>query len=269
MTLNIIAEIGASHAKDLERAQMLCVSAMEGGATWVKLQTYTPDTISHKGAGVCPSGPWKGRPLYDLYDEAHMPRDMQDALIVWLNGAGIPWFSTPFSPEDVAWLEDRACPMYKISSFDRVNLPLLKAVHATGKKVIASDGMLAGSKWRGVCDVILRCVSEYPAHPKHYGLAKPPKTKKWGISDHTMTSLLGVVAIGQGATWIEKHIKINEDTTTPDSSFAIDCSEFLRQTTMWRMADEIRHSKERPKSPLTGVMPKFIYVGDKKQWRRS
>jgi len=262
--LNIIAEIGASHGHDLERAQMLAVSAMEGGADWVKLQTYTPDTISHKGAGVCPDGPWKGRPLYDLYQEAHMPREMQEAFIAWMKKAEIPWFSTPFSPEDVAWLEERDCPMYKISSFDRVNSPLIKAAMRTKKRIIASDGM-----GNAVGDIILRCVSQYPAHPKDYGLAKPPNSKAWGVSDHTKSSLLGVVAVAAGATWIEKHIKINEDTTTPDSAFAIECGEFLRQTTAWRMADEIIHSKQRPKSGLAGVMPKEIEIDGKKVWRRG
>jgi len=261
--LNIIAEIGASHAKDYKAAQALCVAAMEGGADWVKLQTYTPDTISHKGAGLCPSGPWKGRPLYEIYEEAHMSREMQDELITWMKKAKIPWFSTPFSPEDVAWLEERECPMYKISSFDRDNTPLWAAILATDKRTIVSDGM--GDVRAGV---VLRCVSEYPANPVDYGLANRP-VGEWGISDHTMSSMLGVVAIGKGATWIEKHIKLNGDEVTPDAGFAADCTSFARQCATWRAAYEIATSTKHAKSSLAGIVPQPVMVDGKKVWRRG
>jgi sialic acid synthase SpsE len=264
MPLNIIAEIGASHGKALHRSIILCTEAIKAGANWVKLQTYTPDTISHKDAGVCPDGPWKGRSLYELYDEAHMPRDLQGKLIECLNDRGVPWFSTPFSLEDLAWLEERGCPMYKLSSFDWDNEPLAEALRKTGKRVIASDGI-----GRPFADVILRCVSEYPAAPLDYGLGAFWPHQEWGVSDHTMTSTLGMVAIGKGATWIEKHIKLNGDTVTADSGFALDCTEFHGQCRDWHDAYAIATSTRRPEPKLKAIVPRPIEIDGKTVWRRG
>ncbi len=268
MPLNIIAEIGASHGKDLDAAKALCLGARYAGADWIKLQTYTPETISHKGAGVCPSGPWQGKPLYELYEAAHMPREMQAALIDWLASTNTPWFSTPFSVEDVAWLEERKCPMYKLSSFDRANGPLIKALDATRKRLISSDGM-----GQHTGHISLRCVSEYPASPLDYGLAAIGSdsdwASEWGISDHTPSSILGAVAIGKGATWIEKHIKLNGDTVTADSGFALDCDEFHKQCRTWRAAYDIATSTQRPVPALKAIMPHPVEVDGKTVWRRG
>lgn len=265
MPLQIVAELGASHGQDLERAKRLCVSAFKAGADWVKLQTFTPDTISFPGAGVCPSGPWKGCDLYDLYRKAHMPRDMQDKLIAWMEDRGIPWFSTPFSAADVAWLEKRDCPMYKVSSFDAKNPELAKAIRKTGKKIIASDGL---GSWAGA-DVHLRCVSNYPADPLDYALPDMRRiTGPWGISDHTHECMLGIVAISMGATMIEKHIKEQGDTTTPDSAFAITPVELAEEIALWRRAHAIATSSKRSVVPLSGIAPREVTIKGKKVWRR-
>ena len=153
--------------------------------------------------------------------------------------------------------------MYKVSSFDRKNKPLINAVIRTKKRIIASDGM-----GNAVGDVILRCVSQYPAYPKDYGLAKPPDSTEWGISDHTMSSMLGVVAIGKGATWIEKHIKLNGDEVTPDAGFAADCTSFARQCATWHAAYEIATSTKHAKSSLAGIVPQLVVVDGKPLWRR-
>lgn len=265
MSLQIVAELGASHGQNLDRAKHLCVGAFKAGADWVKLQTFTPDSISFPGAGVCPAGPWKGRDLYDLYRESHMPRKMQDELIQWMQGNHMHWFSTPFSADDVAWLEERDCPVYKVSSFDAKNVELAKAVRKTGKKIIASDGLGHWAK----ADVRLRCVSNYPADPLDYALSEMSGARMpWGISDHTHECLLGIVAISMGATMIEKHIKADGDTTTPDSSFAITPGELGEEIMLWRRAYEIATSDRRRYAPLEQIRPREVTIKGKKVWRR-
>lgn len=264
MSLTIIAEIGASHGKDLERTKRLCTDAIRAGADMVKLQTYTPDSISHRNAGICPSGPWAGRSLYDLYQEAHMPLEMQDELIQWLKDSHIRWLSTPFSVEDFNWLEERGCPTYKISSFDRENQPLWHAISQTKKPVIASDGM--GDVQ---ADVVLRCVSAYPADPHAYALGSFAPMGAWGISDHTLDAMLGVVAVAQGATVIEKHIKCEGDTATPDSSFALTPAQFCEQITAWRTAYSIATSAMRSIPSLADIMPRPVMIDGKELWRRG
>lgn len=265
MPLEVVAELGASHGQDIDRAKRLCVNARKAGADWVKIQTMTPDTISFPGAGVCPSGPWKGRDLYDLYRESHMPRDMQDELIRFMKDQDIPWFSTPFSADDVAWLEERDCPMYKVSSFDAKNPELAKAVRKTGKKIIASDGLGHWAK----ADVHLRCVSNYPADPLDYALHDMRGTHgPWGISDHTHECMLGIAAVSMGATMIEKHIKEDGDTTTPDSIFAITPRELAEEIMLWRRAYEIATSDKRRYAPLEKIRPREVMIRGEKVWRR-
>ncbi len=268
MSVEIVAEIGASHGQDLAKAKRLCVMAMEAGADAVKLQTYTADSISFRGAGLCPSGPWQGRPLYDLYEEAHMPRDMQHELIDFLKLQRIPWFSTPFSPEDVTWLADRGCPRYKVSSFDVRNDPLLAAIKANcvNGKVVASDGMdrLRAMSAAGAFGVVLRCVSEYPAYAEMYGLRHPPRDP-WGISDHTTGSTLGCIAIAKGAVMIERHIKEDGDDATPDAAFATPVSQFQTCVRAWKEAEAIARSNIEHVPLLRQIMPRPQADG---QWRR-
>ncbi len=269
MKVEIIAEIGASHGQNLDTAKKLCVQAMEAGADAVKLQTYTPDTISFPDAGICPSGPWQGRKLYDLYREAHMPRDMQHDLIAFLTIQKIPWFSTPFSPEDVSWLVDHGCPRYKLSSFDVHNLPLIEAIAATGKPRIASDGMdrvYAGAA-AGAHGIVLRCVSNYPAYANDYGLADPPRAP-WGISDHSTGDTVGIVAMAKGASMIERHIKLDDDHATPDHAFATPLCQFRVLVHRWREVLTVAQSRISIVPFLRAIMPRPVTIDGKTAWRR-
>lgn len=271
MTVEIVAEIGASHGQDLARAKRLCRGAIDAGADSVKLQTYTPDTISFPAAGVCPSGPWQGRPLYDLYREAHMPRPMQADLIRWLDVSGIRWFSTPFSPEDVAWLEGMGCQRYKISSFDVENAPLVDAVLGTGKPVVVSDGCSATVAMevalRARESTLLRCVSAYPAHPEDYALDDAVRGS-WGISDHTHGCELGIVAIGMGARMIEKHVRDNDDDQTADADFATPLCLWHTLTAAWRRAERIRDARGRKDPDLAAIRPRPVTIDGRTVWRR-
>lgn len=269
----IVAEIGASHQQNLDKAKLL-VRAAYGcgpyacGPDWIKLQTYTPDSISFRGAGMCPDGPWKGQPLYEIYDKAHMPRDMQRELIAMMNADGIRWFSTPFSPEDVQFLEDMRCPMYKVSSFDSENVPLVEAIRSTRRPVIFSDGMRTGLSLCRPGDTILRCVSEYPARPESYGLGARPGSTSWGVSDHTADDILGVVAIVMGASMIEKHVRLDSDNQSPDSKFATGLTEFSRQVCRWRDAELVAKADKLTVPSISAIMPRPVEIGGKTVWRR-
>lgn len=265
--IDIVAEIGASHGQNLSRAKALVEGAVIAGATTIKLQTYTPDTISFPGSGICPAGPWKGRPLYELYQRAYMPRAMQEALIDWMNANEVDWFSTPFSPEDVDWLEEMGCSRYKISSFDVNNWPLVRAVQRTGALVILSDGMDRNITAE-IDEIVLRCVSQYPAEPEDYGLMNPPGYPHWGISDHTEGAMLGAIAIAMGAIMIEKHIKLDGDDSTEDSKFATPISKLKLDIECWRSIEKIANSTRNPKAELGAIMPREINLNGKRVFRR-
>lgn len=270
MNLEIVAEIGASHCQDLDLAKRLCRQARDAGADWVKIQTYTPDTITFRGSGVCGFGPWRGRTLYDLYTETHMPRDMQEQLILWMLNEGIPWFSTPFSYEDVRWLEERGCPRYKISSFDAANREVGEAVVATGKYWIISDGLRSDLMSYSSADMILRCSSAYPAYPIHYGLGNVHRLrngKPWGVSDHTQSATLGVVAIGMGARMIEAHVA--EDGRGADAAFARSPEQFREHVRAWRAAEATAGATEHVSDDGAGaILPKPVQIGARTLWRR-
>lgn len=266
--MTVVAEIGASHGHSLEACARLIQQVRSAGADYIKLQTYTPDTISFPGAGICPSGPWKGQNLYDLYAKAHMPRDLQHKLITWMDQEEIPWFSTPFSPEDVDFLEEHECPQYKVSSYDVFNKPLLAAVRSTGKPVVISDGMMRkGLPTFTAPTTVLRCVSDYPADEEDYGLGQIHYAA-WGVSDHTTSSVLGAVAAIYGAQMIEKHVRLAEDTTGPDAGFAIDPDRLEMCVAMWRQVERIATSTREPERPLADIMPRPLQIDGRRVWRR-
>ncbi len=269
MSVEIVAEIGASHGQNLDTAKRLVVAAQDAGADAIKLQTYTPDTISFPGAGLCPSGPWRNRPLYDLYKEAAMSREMQEKLIAFCIIQQMPWFSTPFSPDDVDWLEAHGCPRYKVSSFDVCNDPLIDALKATKKPRIASDGMdrTRAMSAAGATGIVLRCVSDYPAYAGSYGLGDPPRGP-WGISDHTTNPTLGVIAIAKGAVMIERHIKLDGDEITPDSSFATPARQFENCIHEWSEAEALAGSREHVVPLLKQIMPRPVTINGRVVWRR-
>jgi pseudaminic acid synthase len=241
----VIAEMSANHHQDFEQAAAIVRAAKEAGADAVKLQTYTPDTMTldlrtpvfQIGAGTL----WEGRNLYDLYGEACTPWDWQPRLKQLAESLGLHCFSTPFDTTSVEFLEAMGVPAHKIASFELVDLPLIRRVAQTGKPVIMSTGMgsleeigEAVEAFRGAGGTqlaLLKCTSAYPSEPEDMNLCTIPDLANRfgvpvGLSDHTLDITVPVAASALGACIIEKHLTLSRSTPGPDSKFSLEPSEF-------------------------------------------
>jgi N-acetylneuraminate synthase len=239
----IVAELSANHGGTLERALAVVEAAKAAGADAVKLQTYTPDTmtIDHDGPDFCISGGlWNGRRLYELYGEAHTPWDWHEALFVRGRELGITVFSTPFDDSAVALLEKLGAPAYKIASFELVDLPLIRRVAVSGKPTIISTGM---AMWDEIAQavetfrsaggrdlVLLHCVSSYPTPIEQSNLRRIPRLAAEfdcavGLSDHTLGTNAAIVSVALGACLIEKHFTLCRADGGPDSAFSLEPNE--------------------------------------------
>lgn len=236
----IIAEMSANHNGNIEKAMDIIRVAKASGANAIKLQTYKPDTItlnSNTSDFQINGGPWDGRTLYELYEEAHMPWDWHKPLFDLANEVGITIFSSPFDDTAVDLLEELNAPAYKIASFEAVDLPLIKYAASTGKPLIISTGLVDNDEIQeaieaaheGGCSelAILHCVSEYPAPAADYNLRSIPETSKQynivsGLSDHTLGNTTAIAAIALGASIIEKHITLDRKSGGVDDSFSIE-----------------------------------------------
>lgn len=239
----IIAELSANHNGRLETALRIVEEAKKAGADAVKLQTYTPDTITLNGDSEdfkIRSGPWEGRTLYELYDEAHMPWHWHKPLFEHAKKTGITIFSSPFDNTAVDLLEDLNAPAYKIASFEVVDLPLIKYVAGTGKPLIISTGMADVDEIQEAVDAardggcrelaILHCVSGYPASPAEYNLRTIPDLIArfglvTGLSDHTLDNTTAIASIAMGASIIEKHFTLDRQGGGPDDGFSLEPDE--------------------------------------------
>lgn len=235
----IIAEVSANHGGSIQRAKDTILAAKAAGADAVKIQTYTPDTMtldSKKPDFLISNGLWKGCNLYELYKEAYTPFEWHQQLFNFAKKHGVILFSTPFDETAVDLLYSLDAPAFKIASFEITDLPLIEYAASKGKPMLISTGMsdvgeisdaLECCYKNGNRDVLLfHCISEYPADIRsaHLGdvsyLANHFKVEV-GLSDHTMTNMAALLAVAQGASAIEKHFKIDESVCGPDSSFSI------------------------------------------------
>lgn len=252
----LIAEMSANHNQDFLRAKEIVHAAAENGADAVKVQTYTPDTITidHDGEGfvIGEGSLWEKRKLYHLYSEASMPWEWQPRLKEEADKLGIALFSSPFDSSAVDFLEDVDMPAYKVASFEVVDIPLLQRIAATGKPVIMSTGMatlgeieeavrtLRADNVKGLA--LLHCVSAYPALPKSMNLRRIPHLAETfglptGLSDHTLGIAAAVASVALGACIIEKHLTLSRKDGGPDASFSLEPSEFRI------MADAVREAE--------------------------
>jgi len=241
----IVAEVSANHNGDLERAIEIVRAAKRAGADAVKLQTYTPDTLTIDCDADCfritGEGPWAGKTLYQLYGEAYTPWEWHATLQEVAHDAGIECFSTPFDATAVDLLESLHVPAYKVASFELVDIPLLKKIASTRKPVIASTGMatlaeieeaVTTLREHGASDIVLlKCTSAYPAAATDMNLRTIPHLAESfravaGLSDHTLGSSVAVGAVALGAHVIEKHFTLRRADGGPDSSFSMEPGEF-------------------------------------------
>ena len=235
----VIAELSANHGGSIERAKKSIYSAARSGVDAIKIQTYTPDTMtidSDKNDFQIRSGLWKGHTLYQLYWKAFTPFEWHKELFEYASELGITLFSTPFDESALELLEELKTPAYKIASFELTDIPLIENIARKNKPIFLSTGM--GSleeisdavetikKYNNSGLLLFHCISSYPAPVEQSNLSNLLVLKKEfdvdvGLSDHTLSHIAAAVAIGMGASAIEKHFKLDLDDCGPDSSFSL------------------------------------------------
>lgn len=240
----IVAEMSGNHNQSFEKAKEMVKAACEAGADAIKLQTYTPDTLTinsdKKWFQIKVNPAWKGRTLYDLYKIAYTPWKWQPELKKIAESYNVPLFSSPFDETAVDFLEKMGVPAYKVASFEVVDLELLKKIASTKKPVIMSRGMasleeieLAISTLRknGASDIaVLHCVSSYPALPEEMNLSTIPDIQKRfgvivGLSDHSLGISASVASVALGVSIIEKHFTLNRAEGGVDAAFSLEPAE--------------------------------------------
>ena len=239
-----IAEMSANHAGKIENALEIVHAAAKAGASCLKIQTYTADTITlncHNDYFLVNGGLWDKEYLYDLYCRAYTPWEWQKQIKEECDKVGIDFLSTPFDNTAVDFLESIGCEAYKIASFEVIDIPLIKYTASKMKPMIISTGMASKDEITeaieacfsvGNRDVtILKCCSEYPARPENLNLATVLDMKKEfdvriGLSDHSMGFLADVVAVACGAQVIEKHFCLSRALKNADSDFSMEPEEF-------------------------------------------
>lgn len=252
----IIAEMSANHAGDISRAKEIIHAAKEVGADCIKIQTYTPDTITidcdlpyfHISDGT-----WNGENLYQLYKKAYTPWEWQKELLEEAKKTGIDFFSTPFDNTAVDFLEEIGIEFYKIASFELVDIPLIEYVASKGKPMIMSTGMATLAEIDEAVNAVrnqgnnnlalLRCASAYPAITDEMNLRTMQNMGETfgvpcGLSDHSMGSIGAVTAVALGASIIEKHFCIDRSIENPDSSFSMNPTEFKQMVCDIRQAEK-------------------------------
>lgn len=253
----VIAELSANHQQSLELALKLVGAAAAAGADAMKLQTYTPDTITidadrpefQIGAGTV----WDGRTLHDLYAEAATPWEWHEPLQRAASDHGMHFFSSPFDDSAVDFLERLDVPAYKIASFEIVDLGLIARVARTGKPMIMSTGMatldeitegVATARDHGAGQLaLLKCTSAYPAPPEESDLRTiPDMAARFGVpvglSDHTLGIAVSIAAVAVGAAIIEKHLTLSRADGGPDGAFSLEPNELRAMVEGIRIAEQ-------------------------------
>jgi len=252
----IVAEMSANHNQSYDEAVKIVETAKACGADAIKLQTYTPDTLTIDCGNKffrIENTIWKGKKLYDLYKESYTPWEWHPKLKNVAEKIGLDFFSTPFDASAVHFLEKLNVPVFKIASFEIVDFPLIDTVAKTGKPIIISTGMAKIEEIKDAVSVLnkagctelalLKCTSSYPANPEDSNLRTIPHMIKnfnlpIGLSDHTPGIAVPISAISLGACIIEKHFTLSRKNSTADNSFSLEPEEFKLMVNHIRVAEK-------------------------------
>jgi pseudaminic acid synthase len=263
----IVAELSANHGQKLDIAMKTIAAAAKAGADAIKLQTYTPDTLTLKSSAppfvVRTKNAWAGRTLHDLYAEAMTPWDWHAPLMAAAKEHGLLCFSTPFDVTAVELLESLDVPAHKIASFELTDLPLVEYVARTGRPMILSTGMASLAEIEAAVRTcreagndklaLLRCVSCYPAEPESMALASFEILRGFGtvlgLSDHTRDATATIASVALGAKVIEKHFILDRNLGGPDAFFSLEPQEFRT------MVDAVRACEKAVGRPRFGPSP--------------
>lgn len=278
----IIGEVSANHNGKIEQAKKIISLAKNSGLSAVKLQTYTPGTMtinSRRPDFIVKKGIWKGNALWNLYQKAQTPFEWQKELFIYAKKVGIKCFSTPFDIKALEILEEINCPFYKVSSFEMTDLELISEIARTKKDIIISTGLASlkeidiafnTAKKHGAKSIsLLYCVSIYPADIKDFHLENIKILRKKfnctiGLSDHSTDNRIALVAASIGAEIFEKHIALKNQLSSPDIKFSLkgtgQIKEYIKNIYIGKSLTE---KKEffRSKEELEGrIFRRSIYV---------
>ena len=253
----IVAELSANHKQDYQIAEDSITAAYEAGADAVKLQTYTPDTITidcdNELFRLPENSLWAGKTLYELYGEAYTPWEWHAPLKEKANALGMELFSSPFDPSAVDFLESLDMPAYKIASFEIFDIPLIRKAASCGRPMILSTGMAGKDEIEEAINacrsmgndqiILLKCTSAYPAPLEQANLAMIPRMQQdfsvdLGLSDHTQGDIAAISAVALGAVMIEKHFILDRSLGGPDADFSMDPAEFAKMVKHIRDVDK-------------------------------
>ena len=253
----VVAELSANHNQSFDQAIRIMHAAKNAGADAIKLQTYTPDTMTIRSDRECfrigGGTLWDGQTLYELYAEAYTPWEWQPKLRQTADDLGLDFFSSPFDSTALDFLETIGVAAYKVASFEIVDIPLIKKMAGTAKPLIISSGMatveeiqeaVAAARNAGATEIaLLKCTSAYPAPPEEMNLRTIPELAHIfgvpvGLSDHTLGIAVPVAAVALGACIIEKHIKLSRSDKGPDSAFSLEPDEFKAMVEAVRVAEK-------------------------------
>lgn len=237
----IIAEMSNNHLRDLDKAKKILETAAQCGVDAVKIQTYTPDSLTidcNKPDFIIQDPLWRGKNYYQLYKEISMPLEWTEKLFTFAKQLGITIFSSPFDESAIDLLSALDAPAYKIASFEANDWPLIRKAANTGKPLIISTGI---STYTDLTELLtefndckerialLHCLSSYPADCSMMNLNTISRLQQFGvevgISDHSLPALASIAAVALGATIIEKHFTLSRADGGPDAAFSLEPEE--------------------------------------------
>lgn len=275
----IVAELSANHLQKFDLAIETIKAIKEAGADAVKLQTYTPDTMTINADNeyfqIKQGTLWDGKTLYQLYQEAYTPWEWQPKLKKIAEDLGLIYFSSPFDKTAVDFLEEMKVPAYKVASFEITDIPLIEYIASKRKPVIISTGIAALSDIEEAVTAckrvgnnqiaLLKCTSEYPTPLEDVNLRTIPDLAERfnvvvGLSDHTLGISVPVAAVALGVKIIEKHFILDRKLGGPDSAFSLEPHEFKEMVksvrevekalgeVSYELTDNIKKSREFSRS---------------------